>query len=167
MMTYYKFKEVVDANVSRSDFTCPCCRKSCWIGDKKILKVPTSTKAVAYERHGNSSKTTYRTTYHNFRICKECNAKIVSNANKGGKVALTIAGLFIIAYCICYWLIPYNFGIFADIQYRSIGSFAGWLLAAIVIALFIIIPITDSIFGKFAPTPSMTLEEAIQANAVE
>lgn len=166
-MTHYKFKEIVDANASHFDFICPCCKKSCWIGDKELLKVSISTDVVGYERHGNSSRTTYKTNYYNFRICKECNAKIISNTNIGAKTGLIIASLFIVGYCLCYWLIPYNFGIFDHIQTRSIGAFLGWLAAAIVIAFFIIFPITVSVFGKFAPSNTMSTEEAIRANAVE
>ena len=166
-MTRYKFKEIVDENASRFDFICPCCKKSCWIGDKELLKVPISTDVTGYERHGNSSRTTYKTTYHNFRICKECNAKIISNTNIGAKIGLFIASLFTIGYCLSYWLIPYNFGLFDHIQERNIGAFVGWLAAVIVIAFFVILPITVSIFGKFAPSNRMTLEEAIRANAVE
>lgn len=166
-MMYYKFKEIVEENASRFDFICPCCKKSCWIGDKELLKVQTSTDVVGYEQHGNSSRTTYRTTYHNFRICKECNAKIISNANTGAKIGLVIACLFIVGYCLCYWLIPFDFGIFDHIQERNIGAFVGWLIAVILIAFLVIFPITISIVGKLAPSNTMTLEEAIRANAVE
>lgn len=166
-MTHYKLKEIVEENASRFDFICPCCKKSCWIGDKELLKVQTSTDVVGYERHGNSSRTTYRTTYHNFRICKECNAKIISNANTGAKIGLVIACLFIVGYCLCYWIIPFDFGIFDHIQERNIGAFVGWLTAVILIAFLVIFPITISIVGKFAPSNTMTLEEAIRANAVE
>lgn len=164
--TYYNYKEIVDANKSRHDFICPCCKKSCWIGDSATLKVPTSTNVVGFERHGNSQTTTYKTTYHEFRICKNCDAKIISNNNSGAKLSFALAILFIVTYVVCYWFVPATFGIFPEIHDRGWGTFIGWLIGSLAFAFFVILPITFFIYGKFAPSNKMTLEEAIKANAV-
>ena len=138
--TYYNYKEIVDANKSRHDFICPCCKKSCWIGDSATLKVSTSTNVVGFERHGNSQTTTYKTTYHEFRICKNCDAKIISNNNSGTKLSFALAILFIVTYVVCYWFVPATFGIFPEIHDRGWGPFIGWLIGSLAFAFFVILP---------------------------
>ena len=166
-ISYYKYKSTIDENRYRNDFNCAICGKSTYLRDAELLKSASNTSVVGYERRGAGSVTTYKTTYHNYRICKECNNKVIKSMKRNFLISSIIAITFILITFLIYWFTPYLSGIFGDIQSRNFGSFIGWGIGIIIFSFFIIFVFLFLILDFFSPKIKITFEEAIKKNAID